>query len=154
MNSTRRSPPSAEGTEDGSKAPQTETEEGPRAGLSPGESCPPLAAAAAAPQKGPALPGRWEAGWREPRAHLAAGPTWLWPSRACSGTRRQQTLGLVLGAHAPSQPPRGTGREGKSSFLLDCGPFIHPRHEPSPQGPGTKAQKRPLRVGFPANLRY
>ena len=38
-------------------------EAGRRERLSPGEPFPPLAAAAAAPQRGPALPGRWEAGW-------------------------------------------------------------------------------------------
>lgn len=130
----RRNPPWAGGGRGERQAPQTwvEAEAGQRARLSPGESSPPLAAAATAPRRGPALPGRWAAGWRHFLAPSAAGQTWLWLSRACSGTRHQQTLALALGAHAPSQPPKGTGGEGKSSFLPSCGPPMDPLHREEP----------------------
>ena len=118
------------------------TEAGRRARLSPGEPFPPLAAAAAAPQRGPALPGRWEAGWRGFLARPAAGQTWLGLSRAWLDTRHQQTLALALGARVQSQPRRGTGGDGKSSFLPEEGPLMDPSHhslEESPPGSGARA---------------
>ena len=103
-------------------------EAGRRTRLSPGEPFPPLAAAAAAPQRGPALPGRWEAGWQGFPARPVAGQTWLGLSRAWLDTLHQQTLALALGAHALSQPRRGTRGDGKSSFLPEEGPLMDPSH--------------------------
>ena len=103
-------------------------EAGRRMRLSPGEPFPPLAAAAAAPQRGPALPGRWEAGWQGFPARPVAGQTWLGLSRAWLDTRHQQTLALALGAHALSQPRRGARGDGKSSFLPEEGPLMDPSH--------------------------
>lgn len=117
-------------------------EAGRRARLSPGEPFPPLAAAAAAPQREPALPGRWEAGWRGFLARPTAGQTWLGLSRAWLDTRHQQTLALALGARVLSQPRRGTGGDGKSSFLPKEGPLMDPSHhslEESPPGSGARA---------------
>lgn len=136
--SRRRNPPWAGGG-GGRKASQTQAgqrqgkvtgraEAGRRTRLSPGEPFPPLAAAAAARQRGPALPGRWEAGWQGFLARPAAGQTWLGLSRAWLDTRHQQTLALALGAHALSQPRRGTRGDGKSSFLPEEGPLMDPSH--------------------------
>lgn len=121
VNSKRRNPPRASGGRGAMEGTPDSGSAGQRARLSPGESSPPLAAAAVAPQKGPALPGRQEAGQCGFLAPPPAGRTWLWLSRAGLGTLHQRTLDLALEAHALSRPPRRTGREGKSSFLPYCG---------------------------------
>lgn len=56
-------------------------------GWSPEEPFLLLAAAAAAPQRGPVPLGRWEVGQRDFLARPVAGLTWPWLSRVCLGTR-------------------------------------------------------------------